>query len=291
MSSQYKEIPPELRQIFDDHVQWLKTGGKQGKQAILSKYDFQDRHLSRVVLEGAILEEANFQGAYLANANLKRANLRGATFSEADITGADFRDADLEKANLATSIGLADIQLARANLDDCQLPEAITKFSGLDYVKEASSITSSLFTTMMLACGFACFTAFTTTDVALVTNTGTTSLPFLNVVTNMAFFYITGPFLLLAMYIYFHLNLQHLWEAIGNLPAVFPDGKRLDQKVYPWLFNWLPSLYFIQIKQRKDIRPAYWVLERGIAVFFAWFFVPLTFTILWFSTFMCAISG
>ena len=282
MTPQYKEIPPELRQIFDNHVQWLKTSGKQGKQAILSKYDFQGLHLFQAVLEGAILEEANFQGAYLANANMRRADLRGAQFSEADVSGADFRDADLEKANLATSIGLADILLARANLDDCQLPEALKKFSGLDYVKEASSITSSIFTTTMLACGFACFTAFTTNDVALVTNTGTTSLPVLNIATNMVFFYITGPFLLLAMYIYFHLNLQHLWEAIGTLPAVFPEGKRLDQKVYPWLFNWLPSLYFIQISQRKDIRPTYWVLERGVAVFFAWFFVPLTLIILWF---------
>lgn len=282
MSPHYKEIPPELRQILDSHEQWLETGGQQGKQAILSKYDFQGLQLFQAALEEAILEEADFQGACLANANLKRASLRGAKFSEADVNDADFRDANLEKADLAHSLGLTDGQLARANLDDCQLPEALKKFGGLDYVKEASGITSSLFTTMMLACGFACFTAFTTTDVALVTNTGTTSLPFLNVVTNMAFFYITGPFLLLAMYIYFHLNLQHLWEAIGTLPAVFPDGKRLDQKVYPWLFNWLPSLYFFQIKRLQGFRPAYWVLERGIAVFFAWFFVPLTLMILWF---------
>ncbi len=90
MSPQYKEIPPELRQIFDYHVQWLKTGGQQGKQAILSKYDFQGLHLFQAALEGAILEEADFQGACLANANLKRASLRGAKFSEADITGRGF---------------------------------------------------------------------------------------------------------------------------------------------------------------------------------------------------------
>ena len=82
--------------------------------------------------------------------------------------------------------------------------------------------------------------------------------------------------------IYFHLNLQHLWEAIGTLPAVFPDGYRLNQEVYPWLFNWLPSVYFIQTRQGEAARPAYWFLEKCIAVLIAWFFVPFTMLVLWF---------
>lgn len=248
----------------------------------MPKYPFQGLNLTEQNLQKAILEGANFQGANLTGANLGEAQLTGAKFSEADLTGADFRDANLEKADLADSRNLVVSLVARANLADCQLPEDQQKFSGLDYVKDASSITSTLFTTLLVACGYAGITVFTTSDVALLTNTGTTSLPLLGVGISVASFYIAAPFMLLALYIYFHLNLQHLWDALANLPAVFPDGQRLDQRVYPWLFNWLPSSYFIQIKQLKNPRLFFARLQRYLSAFFAWYFVPLTLIFMWF---------
>ena len=280
MSPQYQEIPAELRPVFDKHALWLKTGGRQGEPAILPNHDFQGLDLSNVVLERANLEGANFKKANLAGAILKQANLRGANFSEADITETEFQDANLENANLTNSPGFNLLQLARANLADCQLPKDQQKFSGLDYVKDASGITSTLLSAMLAACVYVGITAFTTSDVALLTNTGTTSLPFLSVGINMAAFYIVAPLLLVAMYIYFHLNLAHLWETLVTLPAIFPDGQRLDQKVYPWLFNWLPSIYFIQTKRLHDIR--FGPMQKFMAAFFAWFFVPLTLVTMWF---------
>jgi uncharacterized protein YjbI with pentapeptide repeats len=280
MSPRYQEIPPELRQILDQHALWLKTGGKQGQPAILLNHDFQELNLSNVVLKRANLEGANFKKANLAGANLKQANLRGANFSEANITETALQDADLDKADLTNSLGFNVLLLARANLTDCQLPKDQQKFSGLDYVKDASGITSTLLSAMLAACVYVGITAFTTSDVALLTNTGTTSLPFLGVGINMAAFYFAAPLLLLVMYIYFHLNLAHLWETLVTLPAIFSDGQRLDQKVYPWLFNWLPSIYFIQTKRLKDIR--FGPLQKFMATFIAWYFVPLTLVILWF---------
>jgi uncharacterized protein YjbI with pentapeptide repeats len=280
MSPPYQELPPELRQALDQHALWLKKGGKPGKPASLTKHDFQGLNLANAVLEQANLEGANFKQANLAGANLKRTNLRESSFVEADLTEADFHDADLEQADLTGSKGLSVAALARANLTDCRLPGDLQKFSGLDYIKEASGITSSLFTAMLIACGYAGITAFTTSDVSLLTNAGTTSLPLLGVGINMAAFYATAPLLLLATYIYFHLNLGHLWENLVTLPAIFPDGQRLDQKAYPWLFNWVPSIYFPQTKRLKNLR--FGPLQKFMAAFLAWYFVPLTLVILWF---------
>jgi hypothetical protein len=280
MSPQYREIPPELRQIFDQHAQWLRTGGKQGKPAVLPNYDFQNLNLSNMDLERADFEGSNLSKANLAGTDLNQANLRKTNLSEADISETDFKDANLEEADLTSSIGLDVLSLARANLADCQLPKDRQKFSRLDNVKDASGITSSLFTAMLIACGYVGITAFTTSDIALLTNTGTTSLPFLGVGINMAAFYIAAPFLLLATYIYFHLNFAHLWETLVTLPAIFPDGERLDQKVYPWLFNWLPSICFIQTKRLRNI--CFAPLQKFMAIFLAWYFVPLILITLWF---------
>ncbi len=175
----YQEIPPELRQILDAHQLWLRTGEVQGSPADLSKYDFRGLNLTGEILQKANLEGANFQRAKLAGADLRLARLTGANFFDADLTGADFRDANLEKADLADSRGLSLLRLARANLADGQLPEGLRNFTGLDYVKDASGINSTLFTTLLISCGYAAVTVFTTSDVALLTNTGTTSLPLL----------------------------------------------------------------------------------------------------------------
>lgn len=282
-SAQYQEISPELRQILDAHQLWLNTGGNQGTPANLSKYDFRGLNLSGELLKKANLEEADFQRANLADADLREARLTGANFFEADLTRADFRDADLEKADLADSRGLALLRLARANLADCLLPEDQRNFSGLDYVKDASCITSTLFTTVLISCGYAAVTVFTTSDVALLTNTGTTTLPLLGVGISVFSFYFAAPLLLLAIYIYFHLNLQHLWEVLSTLPAVFPDGQRLDERVYPWLLNWLASSYFPQInKLDEDRRPFLAGLQTYLGAFFAWLLVPLTLLLFWF---------
>ena len=282
-ASPYQELPPELRRILDAHQLWLNTGGIQGTPADLANYDFRGLNLTGALLKKANLEGANFQRANLADADLREARLKGANFFGADLTGTDFRDADLRKADLADSRGLALLRLARANLADCLLPEDQRNFSGLDYVKDASCITSTLFTTVLISCGYAAVTVFTTSDVALLTNTGTTTLPLLGVGISVFSFYFAAPLLLFATYIYFHLNLQHLWEALATLPAVFPDGQRLDQRVYPWLLNWLASAYFPQInKLDRDRRPFLTDLQKYLGAFFAWLFVPLTLLLFWF---------
>jgi uncharacterized protein YjbI with pentapeptide repeats len=260
-SPPFRAIPAELRLILNAHRQWLDTRGKRGQKAALSNYDFRNLNLM--------------------GENLARSDLSGAQFQGANLRDVKFQDADLQGADLSDTWGLAALNLARANLKDCRLPEEQREFAGLGNIKDASSVTSVLFMAMLTACVYTGITVFTASDVVLLTNAGSTTLPLLGVSMDVFYFYLAAPFLLLAIYIYFHFNLQHLWGALANLPAVFPDGNQVDQKVYPWLFNWLPSSNFLRLRTLEDRRTFQGFLQKWLAVFLGWFFLPITMVLLW----------
>jgi site-specific recombinase XerD len=57
----------------------------------------------------------------------------------------------------------------------------------------------------------------------------------------------------MCLYFYFHLYLDNLWEELAGLPAYFPDGKRIDQRAYPWLLVTLVRKHFKRLKERPLI--------------------------------------
>ena len=85
---------------------------------------------------------------------------------------------------------------------------------------------------MLLGCVYSWLTIATTTDVKLLTNTASSPLPIIGTEIPIAWFYIAAPLVLIALYLYFHFYLQGLWESLASLPAIFPDGKRLDERAY-----------------------------------------------------------
>ena len=64
---------------------------------------------------------------------------------------------------------------------------------------------------------------------ALLTNSGSSPLPIIQTKVPIAGFYWAAPAILLALYCYLHLYLQRLWEGMANLPAIFLDGRKLDE--------------------------------------------------------------
>ena len=87
-----------------------------------------------------------------------------------------------------------------------------------------------------------------------------------------------APLILLGIYLYLHFNLQRLWEELANLPAVFPDGKTLDQRANPWLLNGLVCAHFVWL---RDKQPALSRMQRYGSVVLAWWVVPLTLFFFW----------
>ncbi len=93
----------ELKQILAAHETWLKTGGKEGTRADLSRTNLQGAHLFDAILtyanlQGANLQEANLQEANLQGTDLRRANLQGAALYRAKLQGANLLSANLTKA-------------------------------------------------------------------------------------------------------------------------------------------------------------------------------------------------
>lgn len=279
----------QLATVLDAHRTWIESDGREGQRA-----DF-----TRIDLDGAELARANLQGADLSGAKLRRADLRGAILADADLAGANaqgaelpranlrgallaranFRDANLAEADLTDSQGLLAGQLGGANLAACKLPGNVT-FEGLANVTESSKTTQGLFTSVILVCVYTWLSVASTRDSQLLNNAAPPSsrLPILGTDIPLVQFYLVAPLLLFCLYVYFHLCLQRLWEELAELPAVFPDGRPLDKKAYPWLLN---VLVRGQLARLRDNLSYLARAQTSISVLLAWGLVPLTILFLW----------
>ena len=276
----------DLKQILAAHKTWLETDGEKGKRADLSEANLQEAHLFHANLQAADLRGANLQGADLLAANLQGADLDWANFEgEADsklaganLTGANLQNANLSDAKLSDVTGLLADKLAGANLSNAKVPENIAAFDGLARVEEISRIARPIFIGLLAGCVYSWLTIATTTDARLLTNSASSPLPIIGTEIPIAGFYWMAPILLLGVYVYLHLYLQRLWEGLADLPAVFPDGKPLNKKVYPWLLSGLVRAHF---KLLKDQRPLLSRLENWATIFLAWWIVPVTVVVFW----------
>ena len=251
--------------------------------ADLRQANVQAARLIDADLSGARLEGADLEGAQMGRAKLSDANFTGAILRKADLTnallaGAVLRGSVLQDVNLSDVDGLRSEQLAGANLSGAKLPEAVAKFDALGIVDEISRNAKRLFTSLLLGCVYAFLTVATTTDVRLVTNSASSPLPIIGTAIPIAGFYWAAPFILMCLYGYFLLYLQRLWESLGRLPAVFPDGTPLDKKAYPWLLNGLIRSHVALLKQD---RPEFSRSQTALSVFLAYWVVPLTLVFLW----------
>jgi uncharacterized protein YjbI with pentapeptide repeats len=248
----------ELPEILKDHQLWLSSGGKEGKRAVLNGADFGD----------ADLTDANFQ----------RAELRRANFGRAVLRRTNLREADLQNANLEETNFLLSAQLAGADVAGAKLPEAIGDFEGLKIIAEATSNAQKLFIAMLGGCLYCWLTTGTTKDAALLTNSASSPLPIIGTALPIVGFYLVAPILLLALYLYFHLNMQRVWEALADLPSVFPDGRPLDKVADPWLLNGFVRAHFFRL---RDERPPLSRMQQWLSILLAWCVVPVTLFVFW----------
>jgi uncharacterized protein YjbI with pentapeptide repeats len=294
----------DLERILGGHAYWLSAPWAHWRdphdlaRAHLEDADLHGANLSSVVLDGAQLQHALLEGAHLQNASLVEVNLdgarlakaklsfadlRGAYMGGADLTGADLegtilRGAKLQNATLANVTGLLAEQLGGTNLTGATLPPDIAKFASIDHVAEISRNAKTTFLGMLAACAYSWLAIATTSDLELVLNSVASPLPIINTSVPIVGFYWAAPVILLAVYIYFHLYLQRLWDDLTTLPAVFPDGIPLDGKAYPWLLNGLVRPHFarLSVDQRVFTR-----LENLVTILLAWWLVPFTLLLFW----------
>ena len=270
----------KLQDDFGDHPKIIATSlkGANLRGAVLTESDLrgailEDADLSETKLEGTDLRGANFY-----NANLRGADLRGAKLQETELAKANLREADLQDTDLTESKSFTTNQIAGTNVTGAKLPDDIAKFEGLDHVAEISKNARKIFLSMLLGCAYSWLTIATTTDARLLNSSASSPLPIIGTEIPIFWFYWAAPLILGAFYIYLHLYLQRLWESLAGLPARFQDGKRLDERAYPWLLNGLVRRHF---KLLKEERPPITRLEEWVTIFLAWWAVPGTLLGFW----------
>ena len=167
--------------------------------------------------------------------------------------------------------------LAGAELTGAKLPEEIEKFPAVDQIAAISSEARKVFIGLLAACVYSWLVIGTTTDVALILNTASSTLPIINTPIPIAGFYVVGGTLLAAVYCYLHFYLQRLWRTLATLPAVFPGWHGARRQDDPWLLtDWSGP-----ISSGFGESPAAPGWRTCSGMFLAWWLVPLTLLALW----------
>jgi uncharacterized protein YjbI with pentapeptide repeats len=269
-----------LEEKLAAHKEWIESSGKAGKKADLAGAKYEGAELVGVNLRYADLEGANLKEADLLLADLRDACLARANLEEACLVGANLEGANLEEAQLESAMGLVPQQLAGANVRDAILPSHVRGFPAREAFAAATRTVVWLFTTTIFVNFLSWLMIWKARDVQLVTDTAI--LPFLHssaaaAALPTAEIFLLAPAVLLSLYLVLLFHLQRLWDAVLELPAVFPDGQLLGEKG-PWIVTGLLRLHFRWMN--KDA-PSTRIIEKFISGALAYWIVPVTLVFFW----------
>jgi len=185
---------------------------------------------------------------------------------------ADLRNRVLRNADLREAGSLAAVDVAGADLTGAKLPETNVGFDKVDEIAAVSGIARPMFLFLMLSTAFVLMTVFSTPDVALFTNATSAVLPNLSTNIPAASLFWVAPIILLFLYVYVHFYISRIWEALSELPAVYPDGTAVEEKAHPWLFVRL-------VRLRAGLRTI--GFEEIVLISLLWGSVPVTLLAVW----------
>jgi uncharacterized protein YjbI with pentapeptide repeats len=283
----------ERHPILDAHRQWLESGGRSGRRAeavgaalaggdcrgaVLAQADLSEADLRGADLSGADLTGARFEGADLSGSNLEGADLTRAILLRSKLQNCrllgvrGLAKADLRNVDLSGATGLNGTEFANADLTGARLPDGLSFEGRLAYVATSSQNARPTSLSILVSCVFLILTVFSTPDSALLSNASLAVLP--NLATNIpatSFFWV-APVLLLSIFIYLHLQMLGIGDALAELPAVLPEGTPLEQRAYPWIGTRLLRLH----GSWSEIR-----FEEAVIILLLWGTVPLTLMVIW----------
>jgi uncharacterized protein YjbI with pentapeptide repeats len=267
----------DLREAIENHAAWLDSNGEAGAQADFSGKNLEYADLVDTRLPEAMLHKTALKGADLTLSDFRGATLVQANLAEANLLGTQFLQANLQAADMHGATGLLSPQLAGANLFGAILPESISPADGLKLVLQTAAKAEWLMGLTLLLNGLVCLRIFTTPDAQLVKNSSALPLPGLQSTLPFIPFYLFGPVLILSLYLCFLLYMQRLWDGIAQLPAIFPDGRKLDACL-PWFASWTARSHFKWL--RKSRSPLYF-LEAAMAILVLYWVAPVTVLLFW----------
>jgi hypothetical protein len=128
------------------------------------------------------------------------------------------------------------------------------------------------------ACVYCGLVLAKTTDGNVLFDDQAFALPVIQTAVHAKGFYLIAPLILLGFYAYLHLYLQRLWEMMASLPAILPDGSKVDEGTYPWLLGGLIRWYSPAL---RNYPAAYGRLRVLLSILLAWCTAPAAIWFMW----------
>ncbi|HEY0703389.1 MAG TPA: pentapeptide repeat-containing protein [Candidatus Acidoferrales bacterium] len=269
-----------FEEVLANHKEWLDSHGEAGKKADLRKAKLAGIELIGVNLRYADLQDANLKEADLLLADLRDACLVRANLQETCLVGANLEGANLEGASLETAMGLLPRQLAGSNLHEASLPPQILEFNALPLFSAGSKSVARLFATLIIVCCLSFVMIWQTKDIQLLADTAIISVlhsPAAAAAMPTDEIYLLAPSILLALFLFFLYRLQELWDAVLELPAIFPDGRILGHNG-PRIVTGLLRTHFRWMDQDAHSTR---LIEKSFSVLLAYWAVPLVLLMYW----------
>ncbi len=262
------------------HREWVESHGMAGQRADLAGAELEASDLISVNLRLADLHDANLRASDLLLADLRDACLVRADLEEACLVGANLEGANLEGASLETAMGLVPRQFAGANLRDALMAPQLMEFEAVAAFQRASQNAYRYFGVMTAMSVLSWLVIWKTRDAQLLTDSAI--IPFLHsraaaAALPTAETYLIAPALLFIAYLLFHFHLQRLWDAVMELPAIFPDGHTLGDRG-PGIITGLLRTHFRWMNPDPSSTR---LVEKGASLLLAYWIVPPTLLLFW----------
>ncbi|HEX5426079.1 MAG TPA: pentapeptide repeat-containing protein, partial [Candidatus Acidoferrales bacterium] len=261
------------------HKEWLDSKGASGRKADFAEAQIPSIDLINVNLRHADLQGANLKGADLLLADLRDSCLVRTNLEDACLVGANLEGANLEGATLDGAMGLLPQQLAGANLHDASVPDPIARFEARTAFAKASKTAMQFFIAMMAISAASVLIVWRTKDLQLLTDSSI--FPFLHARSAAALptaqVYLIAPVALFIVYLVLQFHLQTLWDAVLELPAVFPDGAEIGHNS-PRIIRALLRAHFRWMN--KDA-PSTRIIERALGLVLAYWLAPAILLLFW----------
>jgi uncharacterized protein YjbI with pentapeptide repeats len=267
----------DLEIILEQHGDWVKSNGRSGQRADLSRLNLEGADLTDTNLQGALLNETVLKGADLLLTDLQGASLLQSNLAGANMLGARLREANLQGATLEGATGLLAAELAGTNLTFAKLPAEVAAAEDLKYVKRRGRHAKWLITALMLINALGCWRIVTVSDTQILRNAALLPFPVLRNGVPLAEFFLLCPVLLGALYLWLHVYLQRFWEVTAAMPAIFENGQRLDKSL-PWVVSWPVTSHFRWLRERRSALAA---VEKAICILLLYWVTPGTMTLFW----------
>ncbi len=158
-------------------------------------------------------------------------------------------------------------------------PPLVVEQEIIKHLSEILKNSRTTFFALVIACVYSYLAISTTSDAALLTNSGATPLPIIQVGVPIVWFYYFAPIILTVLFFYFHFYLECFWRSIIRLPLYHIEDRRgLDDYVYPWLI----SSTFIrggnpELARNRPLSR----LEYALSLLLGWWFIPIILLFYW----------